>query len=387
MGARYVSLWMVAGVALASCQAQEFYPVLPKAFASADNRIEVLGKPLPPNIMLVVDRSGSMTSSVTGTGLACTTDGTTGSTYDPRSTQPCKWNDLKTAFADPATGLLTTSQGLARFGLAAFPGAAGSCSTGAIAVPIGDDPQPLRDQLLNRLIPGGGTPTAASLLAAGRDPALLTSEPNRERFIMLLTDGLPNCNAANAPQCAQCRADVAACTAAGGCRPTDIPNHCDPTPFDGAGCLDDRGMVGAIQQLRVQGVDTFVIGFGRDTAGGDADEVLTRAAIAGGHPRVGAAQQYFQANSLQELNGVLEEILKRFPCTWPLAFKPTDPRLVEVLVDDASERKTTALISGVDWQYASAADDKIEILGDWCTRLQDADPNRYTLHLRSVSEL
>ena len=383
-----VALALVAAGVATSCQSHEFYPVGPKAVAVGSATIAVEGKPLPPNIMLVVDKSGSMTESVTGTGLACTSDGTVGASYDPRSTSPCEWNDLKVAFADPVTGLLTTSRGLARFGLAAFPTSSGQCDTGSVLVPIGDDVQPIRDQLLNRLSPGGGTPSAATLLEAAKDPALVAAEPNRKRFAMLLTDGLPNCNSANAAKCLQCRADAASCGMADGCHPTEIPDFCPATPFDGASCLDEDALVNAVASLGAKGVGTFVIGFGKDTSGTDASRVLTRAAIAGGHPRQGAGEQYYQANSVVELKTFLEEILRKFPCTFGLSAVPHKPQLVQVSVVDKQEESETFLAQGSEWDFPTGGGyDQVQILGSWCSTIQAADPDRYSVTVRYIDDL
>ncbi|MBI5545130.1 MAG: hypothetical protein HY901_14665 [Deltaproteobacteria bacterium] len=389
MGARgWVVFLAGAGVSLGACQNQQFYRVDPNSIAVGNTVVQVLGKPEPPNIMLVVDRSFSMTESVTGTGLRCTDTGTDSSPYDARSTNPCKWNDLKVAFADPQTGFLTTSQGLARFGLLPFPAATGACDHGQIVVPIGVDPQPIRDQLLNRLIPGGGTPTAATMLEAAKDPLLAIEEPNRKRFVMLLTDGLPNCNPGNAALCAQCRADANACSASGGCHPTDPPfNSCGTTPFDGASCLDEIALVDAVHELRGKGIDTFVIGFGKDTSGTDANRVLSGAAIAGGHARQNAPTQYYQANTVQDLRTFLEEILQRFPCTFSLDPVPSDGSLVEVSVEDSVQKTITSLKSGVDWKFATDTLEQVQLLGSWCTDLQNADANRFTVRVKYVSLL
>jgi len=380
---------LVAGtVAMASCQSQQFYPVGPKIVVSGTTTVEVEGRPLPPNIMLVVDKSGSMTQSVTGTGLACTVDGTVGATYDPRSSSPCKWNDLRLVIADPITGFLATAQSLGRFGLAAYPSSTGQCDTGAVLVPIGDDVAPIQDQLRNRLTPGGGTPSAATLLEAAKDPALVGAEPNRKRFVMLLTDGLPNCNSANAARCTQCRTDSSTCDLEGGCHPTEIPGTCPATPFEGASCLDEAGLVTAVSQLNAMGIGTFVIGFGKDTVGDDANRVLTAAAIAGGFPRQGAAQQYYQANSVAELKSLLEEILRKFPCTFKLDATISNPTLAQVTVRDNYQDTETALSRGADWQFPTGGTmGGVQLLDAWCTEIQTADPDRYTVTVRYVSGL
>src|SRR5213076_2081393 len=46
---------------------------------------------------------------------------------------------------------------------------------------------------------GGGTPTGLSLSFVGGLPEL--NDPKREDFVLLLTDGLPNCNPSNPNTC------------------------------------------------------------------------------------------------------------------------------------------------------------------------------------------
>jgi hypothetical protein len=391
-GALVAGLAVGIGAAALSCQSYELVPVEARAVGVKNTRVQVTGKPLPSNIMLVVDKSGSMTGAVTGTGMHCTADGTSGSYYDPRSTNPCKWNDLRDAFADPENGVLVRNQGTARFGLLAFPGAGSECAEGGIVVPIGDDVQPVRDQLLNQLSPGGGTPTAAALRAAGSDPALSSSEPNRKRFVMLLTDGLPNCNGANAALCSACRSNSAACSSEGGCQPTEPPfGSCSAQPFDGAACLDESGLVDAVAELNAKGIVTLVIGFGKDTASGNATRVLNRAAIAGGHPREGASESYYQANSVEELREFLEELVADFPCTYKLDPVPSEASLVSVNLHDSKasriDQRDRLLEWGTDWEFTSNALEAVRLIGSACDIVRNAEYGRYEVQIIQADPL
>src|SRR5262249_9886858 len=74
--------------------------------------------------------------------------------------------------------------------------------------------------------PSGGTRTGQSLTFAGSQPEL--NDPQREDFILLLTDGLPNCNTSNPNTCtapATCK-----CTLNGGNCGTTV-NDSDPNNF------------------------------------------------------------------------------------------------------------------------------------------------------------
>lgn len=378
-----------AAVALAlliGCQDQEFEPVVPSAYQVRNVRVSVPARQLPPNIMLVVDRSGSMIDSVSGVGPSCSIDGTANSAYDPLSPNTCKWNDLKSALADSSTGFLVQSQALGRFGLLPFPGDEGTCGPGRIAVPIGPSVQPVRFQLMNQIVPRGGTPTGLALREAAKDPALAIPQANRRRYVMLLTDGLPNCaeSEALADRCAACNANASSCGVAGGCRPTfGGTTTCTAEPFPGAACLDDDGLVDAVTTLKKKGIETFVIGFGSATTGTDASTILDRAAVEGGHPRSGASVRYYQANTVEELHGYLSEILSAFPCEFKLDPVPEDDRLISVTLYDGDPESSTgrALERGAEWEVVSPGKGAIKLLAPICDQLQNASDDRFRIEL------
>jgi hypothetical protein len=368
------------------CQRYEMVPVEAEAVALNQFSLSLLGKPLPSTVMLAVDMSGSMTASMAGTGMHCTLDGTIGSDYDARSRNPCKWNDLKEALAGE-DGFLTQSDGLARFGLIAFPGSdiGNSCAPGRVVVPIGDSVEPVRAAIMNDLSPSGGTPTADALRTAAREPLLRTEEPGRSRFVILLTDGLPNCNPQLASRCEACRSDPNAChTEATGCRPTDAPfESCQPTPFDGAPCVDDASLIEAITALREFGVYTLVIGFGSETADARQRDILNRASEAGGKPRQGASDAYYQASSVNELYGILEELLAAFPCTFELDPAPSPEAELNVILRD-NERSGSAaeriLVQGQDWSLSEARA-SLSVVGEACALIQRSEVGRYEVRI------
>src|SRR5262249_49769806 len=84
-------------------------------------------------------------------------------------------------------------------------------------------------------------------------------DATRTSYVLLLTDGLPNCNPANPNSCIN--AAACQCTLTGG--------NC-VGQFCALGCLDQDGSVAAIQQLRAYGIFTIVIGFGSETTSGTA---------------------------------------------------------------------------------------------------------------------
>ena len=376
-------------LALADCQRFEMVPVEPDAIAVNQFNLSLLGKPLPSTVMLAVDTSGSMTASMAGTGMHCTLDGTIGSDYDARSQNPCKWNDLKEALAGE-DGFLAQSEGLARFGLIAFPGAdlGNSCAPGRVVVPIGDSVDPVRSAILNDLSPSGGTPTADALRTAAREPLLYTEEAGRSRFVILLTDGLPNCNPELATRCEACRADPLACQdELNGCRPTDAPfDGCLPTPFDGAPCVDDTRLIEAVTELRELGVYTLVIGFGSETADDRQRDILNRASEAGGKPRQGASDAYYQASSVGELHGILEELLAEFPCTFALSPAPAADADIDVILRDNDRGSDRNLAQGADWSISEARS-SLSIVGEACALIQRSEIGRYEVRIFTKESL
>ncbi|MGC4122283.1 MAG: TIGR02996 domain-containing protein [Myxococcales bacterium] len=329
-------------------------------------------------------------------GRACTRCAdTTEGHYDPTSTNPCKWNDLKAALAsrDPANpGFLVAGKDIAAYGLAVFPGGfprGESCETGMTLVglePGADHVDHIIDQL-DVVSPGGGTPTAAMLELVSKLTRLSVEEPGRKRFVMLLTDGEPNCSQTptNVTRCQECNS-TKDCEGAGRCNPTfhGTTSSAPPCLSDTA-CLDDTGLIEQITALRAKGVDTFIIWFGSASAQPFAAKVLNDAAVAGGRPRPGATTKYWDAASRDELRALLKDISKSLQtCTFTLDPAPTDQDILEVtFVDKANDDAETTLNKGTD--YTLSADGTVEILGDRCKQIQEAAPGSLNVLFQYVN--
>jgi hypothetical protein len=130
----------------------------------------------------------------------------------------------------------------------------------------------------------GGTPTAASLRFVGQAPGLFDVTDGRQDVIVLITDGLPNCNPANPQSCnANPRPPPEQCTL----NPVPNPgmlNNCSGA-YCAAGYLDAAGAVQDISALRARGILTLVIGLGTDLGTAQATNTLNAMAAAGGLPR------------------------------------------------------------------------------------------------------
>lgn len=350
-------------VTAAACQTYDFEPVSPIAISQTTQSKNVVSRQLKPNLMILVDKSGSMNAPLNASAPTC--NNCSGATCP--ATCPTRVSELRAAM----NTFLTTSATVARVGLSFFPSedrmgepafSPGGCRpTRDIAVQL-PAPAPndmdttaltMNAQRVNSQIQAlgstnpvtGGTPTGLSLSFLGQYAGLLDDRDNRQDFVLLLTDGLPNCNPNNPLSCSSMPAppqnlcSLAACTG----------QYCR------AGYLDKDGVVTAVQQLRSRNISTIVVGFGADFASPEALDVLNSMAEVGGFGRkcpncgtnntcnmaTGFCQkQFYAAANATELGQALADIQNLIgmndPCNFPLSDSPqnNDPRYLAVIVND-----------------------------------------------------
>ena len=261
--------------------------------------IEITGTP-PPDLMLVVDKSGSMLDFLPGAGQ--------------------KWAVMR----DALKTVVTAYDGGINFGLQLYP--FGSlCTAGVVTSPMGSDPVEISGSL-DWVFPDGGTPTHTTLQAA---LSYYNSIPvNAEgRYVLVATDGQPNC------------------------RDTVDPNV--PTTNE---------TLTAVTQLANAGIPTFVLGFG-DAINADP-AFLQSMAVAGG------TGNYYAANSPAELTTALEAIAGSISvpeCTFTLSEVPADIDRLAVYFDDVAVARSPAHIDG--WDYDPVTN-SITFYGAACDQLQ-----------------
>ncbi|MBI5547983.1 MAG: VWA domain-containing protein [Deltaproteobacteria bacterium] len=337
----------------------------------------------PPKIMLVLDKSGSMKYTAGGDsvwGCCQSTSGANCSGYDPNGN--CKWNNLTSLLLNP-DGFLDTVGTSARVGLAVFPSvdAVGSmaCKAGAVLVPVPALGQSTHEQIAavlapTNLQPNGGTPSSAMLQAISNDFAFMKEEAATARIVVLITDGLPNCNAT--------LVNCSGCTNGG-----DPATNCGG---DKQNCLDYEGLIGAVKALRERGVFTLIIGFGSAVDNPVAKDVLDRASIEGGMPQAGDATKFYLASSSADLRTILLGIVPTIgTCLFPLSQAAKNPDMLQVVLTDTSVSpyESTDLVLGADWQYADEAKKVVAIQGGMCSLIQTAEPGRYKLSFLQTTEL
>ena len=148
--------------------ADEFCPqpdATPEVSCDEVRAIEI-EEPEPPDLLLVVDRSGSMGSNAGGAE---------------------KWATMRDALGVA----LAENIDEINFGLMLYP-QSGSCGAGEVSTPVGPGSNDAINATLQQTDPDGLTPTHSSLENALTYYESTTVNPNG-RYVLLATDGKPNC--------------------------------------------------------------------------------------------------------------------------------------------------------------------------------------------------
>ncbi len=270
--------------------------------------IEVVNLGDPPDLLIVLDRSGSMSSPIPAIPIDFTP----------------KWTIMR----DALNALATSHQANIRFGLLEFPTDDDCAVDGgsAVRVPIDLGQAPEIAAYFQGRAAGGNTPAQIGL---GRALTHYASIPVNDagRYVLFATDGEPNCTTGDAAS----------------------------------------ETVAAVTALASAGVKTFVLGFG---GGFTDDDVLDDAALAGQVPRAGGPPHYYAANSAAALAAVLDTISGGIivpSCSYALATPPPDPDAVTVTLGGVVVPRSTAHTNG--WDYHPDAM-TITFFGSYCDQIQ-----------------
>ena len=196
------------------------------------------------------------------------------------------WGPTRNAVID----VTQTYDAVVRFGLMVFPGDRCLdapdyyCEPGRSPIVEIDFNRGERiDEDLMPMETCGGTPIALTLVKAHEYMAGL--ESTNPKYIILATDGAPNCNAA---------LDKATC------RCSCLEDECTPVCPSNELCLDDTATYQAIDDMAGDGIRTFVIGM--STAAEDWGDVLSAMASHGG------TDDFYPAEDTDQLSEVFETI-------------------------------------------------------------------------------
>lgn len=346
-------------------------------FAGQCNPTQVPDVVKTPNMLIVLDESGSMINSP--------------NPGDPSS----KWAEMQTALSGALSGQKIQSN--INFGLELFPSTgnvntpidpnadtyATSCQlpvgAAAIEVPIDQTQNQLPTILTDISIaqPGGGTPTNMALENAyayftqGAGKALTGA-----KYILLATDGGPNCNQGLTCQYGTCTqnldlqcGDYSLAGAPAGQPPI---NCCDGTGYI---CLDKDATVSEITKLATAGIATYVVGIPGSQAYADT---LNAMADAGGVPNPnGGATHYYAvsgSNLAVDLQAAFSSIVTQLitSCDIPLLHSPDNSGAVKVAINCNLVNNIGTADGGtdgfyVDYNYSPA---HVELVGPTCANVQ-----------------
>jgi hypothetical protein len=315
-----------------------------------------------PHMLIVMDKSGSMTDQPKGFSVDI-------------------WDGVKAALETS----LDAVKGRVSFGLELFPfpkdpshTISVDCKDDCCEMPTSPDINvPIEDgttavpkilAALDATSPGGGTPTSVALHRAyeyfttGAGAAL-----SGEKFVMLATDGGPNCNTALSCDPSNCTTNLE-----GHC--TGVTNCC--TNY-GQACVDDAATIAEIDALHKAGIGTFVVGIpGSETY----SRYLDRFAVAGGQTNAKGPPSYYRVDAaagVAGLTSVFTDITTQLvtACELDLEMPPVDPKQVNVAID------CNVVPSGGDgpdgWRLDTSGDPaKILMEGTLCRYMQQQGAHR-----------
>lgn len=275
---------------------------------------ETVAEAVPPNLLIVLDRSCSMTAEVGGVP---------------------KW----TIAVQALNTLTTTYAGKIRFGLTLFPdlegmGVVEECQQGTIPIPVAPATEMSIQTLLNAALmatdmnyPDGPCVTNidTAMLQATTEAAF--ADVTRDSYALLLTDGKQS-------------------------------NSCDQFGGDSATTQIITDL------LAMQQVPTFVVGFGDEIDPVQMDIF----AEAGGVPAVGATK-FYNASDQASLDAALAVIAeKTLGCVFTLQDTPPNPDEIFVFFDNTdSIPRDASLVDG--WQYDPATN-QVTFYGPSCDLLK-----------------
>ena len=242
---------------------------------------------LPTDVLLVLDKSGSMSESIADDcccSSSCTN--TTGaSTCSGTSNCTERWPALTSAVDATISGATGINWGLKLF---SSPSQSSSCGvTQGAEVAVGSNSATAIQTSIANVSPSGNTPTARAVTAARA--YLQTVTDQNAKVILLATDGEPNCKSGSSSTTS-----------------------------------DVDGTIAAIDAALTAGYKVYVIGIGPSVGN------LDNFAVAGG------TDHYYPATSAADLANALAAIsVAVSSCTFSMSQPPPNPDNVAVYLDGA----------------------------------------------------
>jgi hypothetical protein len=277
-------------------------------------------KMIPPDIMLVMDRSLSMTNDVND--MPCT--GGTGMNGNCGANS--KWQLMVPALSQVITG----TDAMVNWGMYYLGDEPAMCgvATAPVVPIVANNAAAVTTSLTGNQFNGQvGTPTRRVIQGAVSYLTGLTDQ--NAKFILLATDGQPNCATATTLN-------------------TD----------------DAAGTQQAVADALTAGIPTFVVGIGNTGAAATLDQV----AIAGGRPQTGGTTSYYQVNDAAALGAALGTIVgQAASCTFNIGAPPDGTTTTGLGVFGDGNKIPMDATNG--WSFKDASMTSIIINGPMCDQV------------------
>lgn len=286
----------------------------------------------PAEILIVLDRSGSMREIPTGGAET-------------------KWDLVVPGVNE----VVTATDASVSWGLKVFPEGEGmACIAGSVtdAIPVAvaaKNAAAVTAEVTATTPDGVGTPTGAAINAAVTYLKTLTD--TNPKFILLATDGEPTCAAMGS-------------------------NNAQARTF----------AVQAITDAATAGFKTVVVGVA--TTKTATTQALNDMAVAGQMARVDAdptAPKFYLASTKDELVQALQQIAGQVSnCVFNLTSTPPDPDNIAVKVNGEKAPRDATHMNG--WDYMGTGYKQVEVFGQWCDQLKASDANKVNFVLGCPGE-
>ncbi len=278
--------------------------------------IEIVNLGDPPDLLIVLDRSGSMMLNPEGFIGGQT-----------------RWTIMKNALQE----LLDARESNIRFGLTVFPTDEDCAVDPGARVGIDLNNGSAIMDYLNSISYGGNTPAQYALIEALAYYQTIPVNPEGQ-YVLFATDGAPNC---------------------GG----------DPPNVD---ISSNEETVQAVEDLASAGYNTFVLGFGSSFFGLDT-QVLNDAALAGQEPKPNGPPHYYFADDADSLQEALDQIAGGIfvpSCSFELTELPPVPDDVAIYFDGEAVPRSQGHNHGWDYHPDQGT---ITFFGSYCDMLQNGE--------------
>jgi hypothetical protein len=289
--------------------------------------------PSPPDVLIVQDKSGSMNNDDNDQGCG---NGGCGANS--------KWSQLTAALSN----VITATDTVVNWGLKYFSDNNACDASNAPAVAVAPASGAAVVASIQGTRPGGNTPTRDAVSFGAQYLSMLTD--TNPKFLLLATDGLPNCPMGCASMSMPGTVNGMSCTT------TDNPS-------------EDTAAEMAVSMAAAMGFQTFVIGIGNVQS---AQNTLNALATAGGQPQTGGATSYYAATDEASLEAALMAIVgKVASCQISLPAGAQNQSNVAVSVDDTSGKASKVPEDPNNgWSYVNGGMG-IQLNGSYCDNVKN----------------